>query len=559
MLPMKCSPRLFVLWLALFPFTAASAAAQEAQDPQPVRLVLVLNVDSMIPEQLDRLNIWWRGGFRRLMDNGTRFVDAQLPYANTEGAVGHASFGSGCLPAQHGITSNALLDGQSGQMFPCVLDSQASTVSSSDWLVAEQGSASGCHLQREGWAAALRASWPDSRSVSISGKGSSSVLLGGKTMQLALWWDSYGRGFVSSTAYVQELPPWAIQWNATWPAMARDWSWEAHLPGVPSLTGTAADDRPGEAPVAGREPQFPYLAPDLPKLLDPRLQASLASRVYVTPQMDQVVLDLAREAVEGAQLGADDHVDLLALSLSACDLLVSATGPYSLEVTDALLRLDHELGAFFTFLDERVGESRWVVALSSDHGMLDLPEGGAGGVRLRVRARRQAMQLMRGTLLEEFDDDIGVSLTPAADAVTFAPGRLASAEVDAAQVRATIARVLKTLPWVADAYTRDELLEPAAASDTSWLVLARNSYRADGAIELEIRLAHRHLLGFRTGTQSGSPYSYDRRQPLILMGPGFVPGARSGKASSLDALPTVLAALGLNSVEGLDGRDLMGD
>jgi hypothetical protein len=530
------------------------------------RLVVVLSVDSMIPEQLDRLRPWWTGGFRRLLEEGTVFTAARLPYALTESAPGHASFGTGCLPATHGITRDALIESGTGRQQLCVADDSTRTISSYDWPVAERMSASAVRLRRAGWAEALREAWPRSRSISISGKASAAVLLAGRAPDLALWWDSYGRGFVSSSAYCEALPGWLATWNADWAEHVRDWAWTAELPEAGTRTG--ADDRPGEAAVGGMPPVFPYPPPQLPEELGPRDQASLAGRVFGSPLMDRVVCDAAERAVVAEALGRDDEVDLLTLGLSACGLLTAATGPYSLEVTDTLLRLDRELGELFEFLDRELGAEHWLVALSSDHGILELPEADArvqpGGVRLPVRARRQALQLLRSSLQQEFGRDFGANLTIPGDGVTFTElkpqaGEENSKAVNPALVRASAAQALETLPWVAGAYTREELMAAETDHQDSWLALARASYHRDSGAEVELRLAHRHLLGILVGTRSGSPYPYDRRQPLILMGPGFAPGSSDAPASSLDALPTVLGRLGRSRRAEADGVDLLGD
>jgi predicted AlkP superfamily pyrophosphatase or phosphodiesterase len=67
-------------------------------------------------------------------------------------------------------------------------------------------------------------------------------------------------------------------------------------------------------------------------------------------------------------------VDFLALGLSQLDRVGHRFGPLSLEQLDAILRLDRDLGEFFEFLDSTVGEGRYVVGLSSDHGVLPIPE-----------------------------------------------------------------------------------------------------------------------------------------------------------------------------------------
>ena len=55
-------------------------------------------------------------------------------------------------------------------------------------------------------------------------------------------------------------------------------------------------------------------------------------------------------------------------------------GPRSHEVQDMLVRLDATIGRLLDHLDQQVGAGNYVLALSADHGVADIPEiAGAGG------------------------------------------------------------------------------------------------------------------------------------------------------------------------------------
>ena len=81
-------------------------------------------------------------------------------------------------------------------------------------------------------------------------------------------------------------------------------------------------------------------------------------------------------------------LDFLALSFSALDYVGHRFGPRSHEVQDTLVRLDRTIGRLLDHLDRAVGRDRYVVALSSDHGVAPLAEqmqeaGIAAGTRVR--------------------------------------------------------------------------------------------------------------------------------------------------------------------------------
>ena len=92
---------------------AVALAALAAQDvsatktkPEPVRLVVMVSVDQMTPEQLERLAPWLHGGLGRFAHAGRVFPRAALRHGDTETGPGHAAYGTGCLPLHNGIISN---------------------------------------------------------------------------------------------------------------------------------------------------------------------------------------------------------------------------------------------------------------------------------------------------------------------------------------------------------------------------------------------------------------------------------------------------------------------
>src|SRR6185295_12936790 len=81
-------------------------------------------------------------------------------------------------------------------------------------------------------------------------------------------------------------------------------------------------------------------------------------------------------------LGKGEGVDFLGISFSTMDLIGHAFGPRSHEVQDELVRLDRTLGRLLSALDEKVGAGNYVLALSADHGVADVPEQVQGAGRV---------------------------------------------------------------------------------------------------------------------------------------------------------------------------------
>jgi predicted AlkP superfamily pyrophosphatase or phosphodiesterase len=255
-----------------------------------------------------------------------------------------------------------------------------------------------------------------------------------------------------------------------------------------------------------------------------------------TPKLDRATVALAEEAISALQLGARGHVDYLALGLSQLDRVGHFFGPLSLEQFDALLRVDQLLGEFLDYLDEQVGKDRYVLALTSDHGVVQLPE------------FRQELGLtgryVTGSTIQE----------------AYRVARAATAESSGREAdRAEVIRRLEMQDYIADVMTIEQLAGPVSAD--SFVALYQRSYfpgRVPGFLARE-GLIVRMTEGVHTDpepTTHGSPYLYDRHVPLIFVGRGIKPGFNDARVRSVDVAPTLARLAGIPTPEDLDGRPL---
>lgn len=522
-------------------------ALQQPRPAQAPRLVVMIAVDQLIPEQLQRLEARFTGGFKRLLDEGAVFWRATVDYAGTETGPGHATFATGRWPVRHGIVGNVYFDRTARAQLYCTGDPAAHPVTSAGMDPAKESS-SPVNLVGDALGDLLDQRVPGAKTVTISGKDRSAILMGGRAPDAALWWHGGVGGFSSSSYYGEKLPEFAAVWNAEWKERARGWKWSCELEGDLSVLGTAPDERAGESKRAGRT---------LPRTL-PTEDRALAGAVLFSPLLDYFTLELAILALDTEALGRDDAVDLLGISLSGCDMLGHSYGPDSVEVTDLLVRDDRELGRLFAALDEKVGKGRWLACLSADHGVLDLPELLQAQ---QVGARRvggEDVAALRKSVQEAVDaahpehGELGLRYSELS--FTFDEDAARSAGIEPAALRSLIAEAAEETRWVADAYTLEELL--AEDEGDPWLTLYRRSTRADRGPDVALRADPWLLFDFPEGTSHGSPYPYDRRVPLVFLGGKVKPQQRFDPASPTDAVPTLLALLGLQPPADLDGRVL---
>jgi hypothetical protein len=546
--------------LLVCPLALASAPGGPAPSGDGPRLVVLITVDQLVPEQLERLAPQLDGGLGRLVREGLRFENARLDYAVTATGPGHATFATGCLPRAHGIVGNDVFDRATRETRYCMASTSARAVT--DAGVVEGRGYSGRSAENVRVATLgerLAALDPRVRVVSIAGKDRSALGMAGHRADAVLWWDRVGGGFMSSDAYCAALPEWVTEFNAGWARIASGWTWAPVFDLQHPPAGTRPDERDGETPRGEFGVTFPYVLPAFEvDELDPGQRAALAGNVFGCPLLDRFTVDLAREAVRELELGADDVLDVLAVGLSSCDVTGHGFGPFSCEVTDVVLRVDDALGELFDDLDARVGRGRWIAALTADHGVLPLPESlVAEGIPARRVTGAESAALRRGVverLKRDFGGDCGLkyelfSFSIDEDAVR-------AAGHAPADVRAAIADEAAQVDWVQAAYTLEEL-RGVAPSEDPFLALFRNSACEGLTPDVMLLQAARHLVALGKGTSHGSAHDYDRRIPLVFHGPGFAAGSRAYACGSQDALPTLFAALGLPAPEGVDGRNLV--
>jgi arylsulfatase A-like enzyme len=247
------------------------------------------------------------------------------------------------------------------------------------------------------------------------------------------------------------------------------------------------------------------------------------------------------EAIRALGLGKDAVTDYLGLSFSQTDAVGHEYGPLSREQLENLLQMDHLLEELMAFLDEEVGEGRWVMALSGDHGVMTIPEYLVEEGEKASRADPEDFSMLRRTF-QAFRE----------------------AEGDPQETADSLVAALERLPFVADALSVLELTTPPPAD--SFVVLMRNSYHPDrwigGSGSQGSGVVFRFVEGYYPdtsprGTGHGTPYYYDRHVPLIFYGAGVEAGVSRDPVKTVDIAPTLAGLAGIATPPDLDGQALL--
>src|SRR5262245_49729390 len=229
------------------------AATLHAQVPTAPRLLVVVVVDQMRGDYLQKFNQHWRGGFRTLLDRGLVFENAHYPYLVTVTCAGHATIGTGTSPHKHGMINNTWWQRKERLLTGCSADPATSDITYERPI--RLGN-SAVNLLAPTLADQLREQKPGARVVSVSMKARSAIGLAGHAADAVVWFDDPSGSWATSRAFTQGPVPAVktfIDQNPFEKDLGRVWDLSA-----PRNTYLKPDAGIGERPPAGWNGLFPH-------------------------------------------------------------------------------------------------------------------------------------------------------------------------------------------------------------------------------------------------------------------------------------------------------------
>ncbi|MEW5743083.1 MAG: alkaline phosphatase family protein [Myxococcota bacterium] len=525
--------------LALFACLALSLSAAA----RPPRLTVMISVDSLGTDVVQRNRARFRAGLARLNNEGAVFPVSRYELAECVTGVGHATLATGAWPNRHGIVGNRLFNRATGKLESVFVDP------SHPVLEAPLGpdDVSPLNLLADTLSDRLRASTAlKGKSVAISGKPRAAIAMAGRLGDA--WWfhEQVGR-FVTGTWYKKEFPTWVKAFNdKKLPDAVHGKKWE--LLG-PAKDYVGEDERPFESDWYGMGVTFPHPLNGGAPAPGPQSYSALAS----SPMMYEVLVPFVKAAIDGEQLGKDEVPDLLSLSLSSLDRTYHLYGPTSWEMQDHLLRLDKALGEILTYAERAAGgKANLVVVLTADHGGANIPEEWAAQ---GLDAGREPPAAFIKGLNEELEKRFGVTNAVAAIEevdVYLDAKALEAKKVDGEKARRAAAAWLAKQPALYTAIARDDLF---TANGNGVLRALRNGFHPERSGDVLMVMKPFHVLESEPkGTSHGTPWSYDAEVPLYLFGRGVKPGQYATVPLAIDVAPTVAALMELGNPAMSEGK-----
>ena len=533
-------------WIVTLALAAAGMPALAAPPAKP-RLIVVIAVDQFSDELYRRYRTTFTGGLKRL-GGGISFTGYQS-HAATETCPGHSTILTGRHPAGTGIVANTWRDQATGAHVYCV----------SVPGVADPEARGPQHLRVETFGDWLKRSRPLARVISVSGKDRAAIMLGGHHADAVYWWKD-GVGFdtspyagpagelVTAPAQAFDAAQFA-RWRAAPPQL-----WPDALP--PACAALQQPHRFGGIEQSGKVPPDIAIAAEKAGI-DGR---DFPTQLRASPIFDPMTLDFASRLIDRNRLGHGPDTDLLAVSLSATDLIGHRYGNGGAETCVQMGALDRALGTFLAKLDRlRVP---YVVALTADHGASDAPERAA---ERGVPATRIDPASFVKALNAHLQATLALQSPPIAGDDPQELSIVTSEPASRARVQAAALAWLKAQPDVVAVLTADQVVAAVTSpgKPVTALSLAERLHESydparSGDIQVEfgehVTIGMPHKAGEAVAGH-GTPWDHDRRVPMLFWWPGIRPMQRKEPAETVDIAPT-LAAIARVPAPPVDGRCL---
>ncbi len=522
--------RLAAAVFALFsaPLLPAQRAAAVTPAPPP-RLVVLVSVDQLAAWVYAQAAPHFAadGGFRRLQQHGVQFLQCAYQHACSETGPGHATISTGAPASAHGIARNQWYSVADKKVVYCAGHEQAALAD-----LPEGKNRGPDRLLAPTLGDSLKAHIAGSKVVSISWKDRSAILMAGRSADVAVWCENSTGRFVTNTFWCETTPQWLADFNASKVVDSfHGWVWDRFGP-ADAYAGLV-DDRPYEYVHGNGSKQRTLPQPMTGGTDQP--SGAFYTQLYASPVGNELVRLCAEASVRGMQLGVDAAPDLLCVSFSATDLMGHYFGPESVEARDGLLRLDQTLGRFLQFLDGAVGEGRYALFLTADHGVGPTPEwardngvdAGRGALSTMARAAAEAaLRAHFGPLAsgERYLSHVGeysMFLDHERLAAAASGPAISDVVLTASRIAAAAAASTK---GIAAAYATADLMTPGAQDDALRASL-RAALHPDRAGDVQLVVKPYWLDGSLPASH-GSPHPYDREVVAFAYGGGAPEGRR---------------------------------
>ena len=527
----KINLKTYFTFIILLSF-CISAQSEKKVNENP-RLVVGIVVDQMKYEYIPKFwNKYGNNGFKRLVSQGFNAKNAHYSYAVTSTAPGHATVVTGTTPNYHGIVGNEWFNPSLNKEIYCVDDFLQKSVGT----LSDEGKKSPRNLQTTTISDENRISSNfKAKTFSVALKDRSAVLSGGHTSKMSYWFNAKNEGkFITSSYYMNELPEWVKRFNERKNIKKYITNWETYYD-IKLYVESGPDLNQHEIKYLGKNNStFPYDLERKSKTKSGKIDYDV---IKYSPFGNDIVKDFALDAIEHENLGKDEITDFLHIGFSSTDHVGHRFGANSVEVLDMYIRLDKNIEEILDYLDKKIGEKKYIIYLTSDHGITHVPS----------YLSENKVPFNQLYSMNIFNEELKKYIKDVSNYnVYLNQERIAESVYSYKEIKDLIRNELKKEPWVYDVYDFTQLDEAVSYSEDYAINMIYYNSHPDLRGDLAFFLKPLWYKKSSSASNHGTGRTYDTHVPLIFYGKGIKTGFSSQRIYIRDITPTLSTILGIS-------------
>jgi len=504
------------------------------------KLTVVVIVDQFAHHYITKLQKHFKYGLNFLLSNGVVYNNAYFPHGVPETTTGHNTLNTGCLPKDHGAVTNAWIDPNNGESihYADSLDSSKTEVNGlTEQFILNPSENS------------------ENKVFAIAIKSHPAIATANK-MGKAIWFDDKTGEFTSSQAYYETIPAWVENFNAKKKLN--------QLKHVIWNTAYNANSACYKFPHIQNYDHTAYKFSFIKKHKIPVNQDVKNPYEYYlrTPSANEMLFELAQTCIDANYSKNDNNKLFIWLSLSPLDFLAHMYGPDCLEPIDLIYHLDKQLKIFQDYLNKKIGQNKYLLVLTADHGVAHIPEiMQKQGIKKALRISAKDLETQINSMLKEKFNISNVVLTEGTKEISpvYSGDMVVAFDPPSFYLNKTIFNTLKTdvqskilstikeflleQPGIKNAWTYQELtnatFEPEQLENFYKNQLYHNRV-GDIICQVEPNCL---LTDYPTGTSHMTPYEYDTHVPLIIYQKGVYEKKQINKRVWMPQLAVTLAKM----------------
>ena len=484
------------------------------------KLVVGIVVDQM---RYDYIHRFWDDfsddGFKKLINEGHFFRNAQFGYVPTFTGPGHASIYTGTTPSVHGIIANNWYDKTNGKSLYCSQDDEMTTIGDTS----SAGKMSPHNMLTSTFSDELKL-FNNGKVIGISLKDRGAILPAGHSGDAAYWMDENGN-WISSSYYMTTLPRWLQAENDKDKVIK-------YMSGIWKVKN-----------------EFMYN-------LDTLIKVNGRGAIKKTPFGNTILNDLAIRILKEEKLGKNQTTDCLFVSYSSTDYIGHQYGPHAAELVDTYIRLDKDIAQLLKSIDSKVGFENVVVFLTADHGVVSEPK---ELLERKIPAGYFESSMMidglKLHLAQKFGE--GEWIKNYSNNQLFLNHALITEKgLELQKVQQICANFLLNIDGVKNTFTAKQMHNNEYQNSFHSLVQRGYNQKRSGDVMVALQTGWISKYWENGGTTHGSSYSYDTHVPLIFWGGNIPKGQTDRKVNIRDIAPSISTILGTAYPNGCTGNPL---